>query len=93
MLQVLSTVGLGCKAVWNTLLAGRRLLWISSDAGQPTTDHNNPAGFQGAGKDGINTPCNPKPNGCVLHKWAPNAKQKTQNSNGRNPIVALASPP
>lgn len=40
-----------------------------------------------------NTPCNLKLNGCVLHKWAPNAKQKTQNSNGRNPIVALAAPP
>lgn len=25
MLKVLETVGLGCKAVWNTLLAGRLL--------------------------------------------------------------------
>lgn len=83
--------------MWNTLLAGLLLaatiLWISSAAGPSTTDHNNPAGFQGAGKDGINTPCNPKLNGCVLRKWAPSAKQKTQNSNGRNPIVALAAPP
>lgn len=59
----------------------------------PPTDHNNPAGFQGAGKDEINTPCNPKLSGCVLHKWAPNAKQKRQNSNGRNPIAALAAAP
>lgn len=38
-------------------------------------------------------PCNPNLNGCVLHKWAPNVKQKRQKSNGHNLIVALAAPP
>lgn len=71
---------------WWDVCRRRRSLRISSVAGQPPTDHNNPAGFQRAGKGRINMPCNPNLNGCVLHKWAPNVKQKTQKSNGHNLI-------